>query len=77
MPRGVPKVIDFDSQINTLDRKIEKLKAERQEVLGKKRMADLQTLTVFMTEKGISADDVITMLSPAVAASAQSAPGEV
>lgn len=84
MPRGVRNVIDFGTQLQKLDEKIEKhkqaiivLEAQREDLAGKKQEADMHELSEFMSANNLSAADVLAMLNPAVAASTQSGPSNI
>ena len=81
MPRGIKNVVDFPTQLQQLNDKIEKhqqtiidLKAKRDELLAKKQEADMSELSTFMQNNNLSAADVLAMLNPpAMAASGTAA----
>lgn len=77
MPRGVKKALDFNGELKLIDEQIAELQRKREEVLGKKKEAELNALSSFLEAHEISMSDALDILNIAIAASKATPPTEV
>lgn len=71
MPRGVRKQVNFTEELQKIEKQMADLEAKRKELLAQKNEADMKSLSEFIAANNISAAEAIAILSPAVAAAAQ------
>lgn len=77
MPRGVKKALDFNGELKLIDEQIAELQRKREEVVGKKKEAELNALSSFLEAHEISMSDALDILNIAIAASKATPPTEV
>lgn len=68
MPRGIKKVIDINDEIAKINTQIEELSKQREKLLRKRREDAFAKLSSFISENGISAEEAVAYLAPAVSA---------
>ena len=69
MPRGVRKTVDYSDSIAKIDEKIaahkdsiKELTKQKNEILNKKKSADMEAALKIIEDKGISAGELLEML---------------
>ncbi len=84
MPRWPKSAEDFDAKLDSIDAKIqkykeaiEKLNAEKDDFLSRKRDFEMQELYDFMQSSGMTAREILDMVEPVVAAMNQNRSEEV
>lgn len=84
MPRWPKAADDFDAKIDAIDTKIqkhkdaiEKLNADKDDFLSRKRDFEMQALYDFMQSSGMTAREILDMVEPSVAAMSQEQSKEV
>ena len=72
MPRGVRRIVNYDSELAEIDRKIagpreqiHQLEDRRKEIAEQQLRADSERMMSFLKQQGISVEDAISLLSPA------------
>lgn len=68
MPRGVKKVVDINDEIRKIDNQIEELRKQREKLASKRREDAFAKLTSFIESNGITVEDAVAYLAPAVSA---------
>ncbi len=70
MPRGVKRAIDYSSELEEIEQKIEKhkkqiesLEQRRKEISSMQQKAETEKLMRFLSDTGISVNDAIEKLS--------------
>lgn len=77
MPRGVRRIVNYDSELAEIDRKIashkeqiHQLEDRRKEIVEQQQRADSERMMSFLKQQGISVEDAISLLSPAATVTA-------
>ena len=77
MPRGVRRIVNYDSELAEIDRKIaghkeqiHQLEDRRKEIAEQQQRADFERMMSFLKQQGISVEDAISLLSPATTVTA-------
>ena len=71
MPRGVRRIVNYDSELAEIDRKIaghreqiHQLEDRRKEIAEQQLRADSERMMAFLKQQGLSVEEAISQLSP-------------
>jgi len=70
MARTTKKATDYAEELRIIDEQIAELQVRKNDVLGKKRAADMAALSAFLEKHCLDAESALQILSSSVAAGA-------